>query len=307
MESAAGSATAHGAMVYAVEEYGNSVTAYPESANGNVAPTLTISGGQTQIYEPPGLAVDRTGKIAIADSNNAIGEYTPGASGNVAPVATITCGGPPNFPGNPGEIAFDSHGSLYVIYSLYHGAPSQAIEVYRSDQQSGCIQSKHILFGSKTGIPATGGITIARGMIYTANDNSVRIFHVADNGNVAPTSLIQGANTGLEYADGIAVDSQGYMYVANSSNVLVFGPGASGNAKPARVIAGSNTRFPLNNAGATGIAVDRKGTIFVAVQNESVNSILVFAPRANGNVSPIQDISGSKTGLSPVSELALSD
>lgn len=294
-------------LIYAVEEYSDSVTAYPLGANGNVSPALTIAGSNTNIYEPPGVAVAPTRQVAIANSNDNVTEYRAGASGNVAPVATITCGGPPKFPGNPDEIAFDAHGNLYVIYSLYHGAPSEAIEVYKPAEQSGCSKSHHILFGSRTGIPDTGGIAVANGMIYTANGGTVRAFHVTDNGNVAPAVLIQGAKTGLQFANGISLDKEGNIYVANSGDVRIFRHSANGNAAPTAVISGGNTQIPQNTAGATGIAVSKTGNIFVAVQNDTVNSILVFPPGANGNVPPIQVITGSNTGLSPVAELALQE
>lgn len=72
-----------------------SVTVYALSANGNVAPTATISGANTGLFMPYGIAVDAN-YIYVANSNPAnigqtsIGVYNLNASGNAAPVATIT-------------------------------------------------------------------------------------------------------------------------------------------------------------------------------------------------------------------------
>jgi len=79
-------------LVYAVNQGGFTATAYRESARGNVPPALAIAGKRTQIFEPNGLAVSPTGKVAISQSDGTadpqkILEYAPGASGNAAPIA----------------------------------------------------------------------------------------------------------------------------------------------------------------------------------------------------------------------------
>ena len=56
--------------------------------------------------------------------------------------------------------------------------------------------------------------------------------------------------------------------------------------------------------GATAVAVDSNGEIFVAVENsQQVPAILVFAKGANGNVKPIRTIEGGSTGLTYVPEM----
>jgi hypothetical protein len=294
-------------LVYAVNEYGYSVTAFRQSANGNAAPTVDISGSETKIYEPVGLAVARSGQVAVSDSGNDITLYAAGANGNVAPVGTITCGRGGD-PGVPGQIAFDERGNLYAEYYGGYHAPSDAIEVYKPSEQSGCVTGKHVLFGAKTGISSFGGIAVAGGTIYNSSGNGVLEFHTSDNGNVAPFNVIEGAKTGLSQANGIAVDKNGYLYIANANDVRVFAPGASGNAKPVAVISGSNTLIPQPGSGygALSIAAGKDGSIFVGVQYDTnVSSILVFAAGSNGNVAPEHVITGAKTGLDWVAELGI--
>lgn len=287
-------------MVYAVNEFAFSATAYREFANGNVPPVLAIAGNRTKIFQPNGLAVAPTGKVAITESDqssnpNRIHEYAPGASGNVAPIATITCGG---LGGVPLQAAFDSQSNLYVNYFEGGHAPSGAIAVFAPDEQVGCIKGNHVIFGNRTGIRGEGGITVAHGMIYSAEVDSVKEFRATDNGNVAPRITIQGANTGLQFADGVSVDGAGFVYIANGNDIRIFTPSARGDVAPVAVIAGNRTQF----LHATGVAVGRDGRIFVADGN---NGILVFASGAHGNVFPIQVISGSKTGLNGIAEIAL--
>ncbi len=294
-------------LVYAVNQGGFTATAYRESARGNVPPALAIAGTRTQIFEPNGLAVSPTGKVAISQSDGTadpqnILEYAPGASGNAAPIATIRCAG---FGGPPEQVAFDAHGNLYAEYAQLPRQGSGAIEIFAPSEQSGCVKDKHVIFGTRTGVsPAGDGITVAGGMIYDASSDAVREFRTTDSGNVAPRIIIQGPNTGLQDARGLSVDSAGYLYVANLTNVLIFSPSAHGDVTPVAVIAGSRTQF----VDATSVAVSRDGRIFVANSSGccgSTDNILVFAKGAHGNASPLQVISGPNTGLHGIAEIAL--
>ncbi|MBV9056174.1 MAG: hypothetical protein JO078_11985 [Candidatus Eremiobacteraeota bacterium] len=289
-------------MIYSVEEFGFSVNAYLPSANGNAAPALQIAGSQTKLYEPQGMAVDSAGKVAVANSGQDITLYRPGANGNVAPMATITCGGP-DFGDEPYELAYDQNGALYALYVGGYHASVFSIQVYDRGQQSGCIHGTHIITGNRVRLYGYGGLTVANGMIYNSSDDSIDGYHTTDNGNVSPSLVIRGSRTRLQQGMGMAVDASGAIYVANRTNVLVFGPGAQGNVAPVAVIAGKKTGIPTGY-GATAIALDSTGEIFVAVENsQQVSAILVFAKGANGNVKPIRTIQGDSTGLTYIPEM----
>jgi 6-phosphogluconolactonase (cycloisomerase 2 family) len=69
--------------------YPVSITTYAAGANGNVAPSATIIGGNTGLSGPSYVALDSAGKIYVGDSDKIL-VFAAGASGNVAPTATIT-------------------------------------------------------------------------------------------------------------------------------------------------------------------------------------------------------------------------
>ncbi len=135
-------------------------------------------------------------------------------------------------------------------------------------------------------------------MIYNCGPSAIEAYRSSGNGNVAPAFTISGSHTRLQSGNRIAVDSSSALYVANRKNVLIFAAGAHGNVAPAALLSGKKTSIPETGWGATAIAVDARGEIFVAVDSdENVAAILVFAKGSNGNVAPIRTIRGASADL----------
>ena len=118
---------------------------------------------------------------------------------------------------------------------------------------------------------------------------SVLSWRIDANGNVAPSTVISGSNTGLS-GRGLAADAQGNLYVISNTSISVFAANANGNVAPVRVIQGSNVLGPTTNGyGLTSaIAVDGQGQIFAG----GVGVIEVFAASANGNAAPVRLMTG---------------
>src|SRR5215470_10379401 len=133
---------------------------------------------------------------------------------------------------------------------------------------------------------------------------SVRVFPIGASGNVAPTTTIAGATTGLTGAFAIARDAVGNIYVTDFTPAIrIFAPTASGNVAPIRVIAGAATTLST----PIGMGFDAAGNLYVADFSGGTGSgsIDVFAPGANGNVAPMTTISGASTGLNGTEGLTL--
>jgi sugar lactone lactonase YvrE len=139
-------------------------------------------------------------------------------------------------------------------------------------------------------------------------DNSAEIeyFPAGSNGNVAPTGVIFGPNTGLTgYAQGVAVNAGGEIFVAigDTNTILGFAPGANGDASPNVTISGPNTGLSK----PIGATLDAAGNIYVAnCSAETVGcpgpksgqpSIEEFSAGSNGDVAPIRKISGKRSQL----------
>ncbi|MGH7812689.1 MAG: SBBP repeat-containing protein [Candidatus Binataceae bacterium] len=217
--------------------FSGSITMYKNStivAGGNKPPDAIITGSNTNLYSPQGVAIDpNTGNIFVANLGGPIGtngdgsvtEYAAGASGNQSPAAMIV--GSMTGLSQPSGIAVDASSNIYV--ANYDGGPSA----------SGAVTIYTQPLTSKTGNP----------------------------NNVAPAAEIVGPQTGKNYTllndiNGIAVDANGLIYVSNfgeTGSVTVYPPlaaltGAANypNVSPVVDITGPATLL----YGPRGIAVD---------------------------------------------------
>lgn len=290
--------------IYVVDNSGGaasqgSIDIYPAGSYAIGAPVATISGDDTGLFYPYGIALDSNDNISVLNNGNTITEYSAGSVGDVAPTASLDVNRSGKNP--PNGVALDPGGNLYVA----------------NEGESYC--NKHACFQTNAG--------------------SVAVYRAGSDGNANPSAVITGANTNLAWPSAIAVDHSGNIYVANEGHVKcvrgcnrcnaipngpgsvsVYASGSSGNAVPTATIGGPNTglNFPYE------IAVDSNGNIYVvnsthlgfgfacfgigsksadtrhgvqkAVERTS-GPILIFAAGSNGDVPPIGTIGGPFTGL----------
>jgi 6-phosphogluconolactonase (cycloisomerase 2 family) len=283
-----------------------SITVYAAGATGDTAPAAAITGSNTGLKSPSGIAVDGTGRLYVTNTgDSSIKIYAAGATGNVAPVATIAG----NTPGlvNPAYPTFDAAGRLYVANT---GAGN--ITVF-APGATGNATPTAIVAGSNTGLNGMQGIAVdAGGQLYANNrgddprvgvaDRTITVYAAGATGNAAPAATILFRYGWLIAPRGIARDPSGRVYLANGrpyNRIIVYAAGASGDATPTDSIAGSNTGL----SDPQGIALDATGRLYVA--NGGDRSIRVYAAGATGNATPIATIAGSNTGLNAPTGIAV--
>ncbi|MGB8964012.1 MAG: hypothetical protein WCB99_00100 [Candidatus Cybelea sp.] len=271
---------------------------FAESANGNVAPSSVIVN-HSAIPGPFAIAFSSKEGIGIADGNiGSPGElgvetFALDAMGSAQPLTAIDCFPKPS---QTNAVAFDRRGQLFVSAFLPQGGI--AVEVF-APGANGCVKPKRT-------ISDEGGLAIdSNNLLYVANAKTATI-DIFPAGSTTMQAQIGGSNTGLGSpgtsplpGDTVAVDASRNVYVfdAKTATISEFAAGATGNVAPIRTIAGSNTGLSGANGFSFGLAVSKKsGEIFVS--NSGSNAILGFAAHATGNVTPIQTIAGSATGLS---------
>jgi hypothetical protein len=253
--------------IYVTNVSSNGVTTYAKHADGNVAPVQTVRGSNTGLHVPQGITLDSSRNIYVANYSSA--SVTAYAKGSDGNVAPLqTIVGSNTGLVSPEGIALDANSSIYV-----------------ADSQGG---------------PFTFG--------------SVTVYAAGANGNVAPIRTISGSNTGLNNPEGLVLDAGRELYVASfiggprgRGSVTVYSPDANGNVTPIRTINGNHTGL----YGPVGIALDKRGDIYIVnygnQHSPGPGKVTVYAAGANGDVAPINIISGSNTGLIGSLGIALDD
>ena len=128
---------------------GGSIEVFPPGANGNVAPSRTISGPATGLNYTDGIALDNSGNMYVASAYNVITEYAANANGDAAPIKTIE-GPKTKLVGTQG-IALDSNDNIYVANVNTSDRAVSAVNVYAAGA-SGNVAPIRLIKGQKTAI-----------------------------------------------------------------------------------------------------------------------------------------------------------
>jgi hypothetical protein len=302
------------------------ITVYPQQASGDVTPVQEITGSNTGLSYPIGVAVDQNDDVYAVNytggGTNHLGSvtvYAAGATGNVSPTATIA-GSKTDLYG-PQGIAIDPvNGDIYVSAEPTGSDPATVsseegrISIY-APGSNGNVTPLGVIHGSATQLGNPFGLTLdSAGNIYVASrasgseNDSVAVFAAGSTGDVAPIRIIQGDRTELAEPSQVALDSSLNMYVVNhgGESVTVYAAGANGNVAPIRRITGDRTK--LNHP--FGVAVDSDGGVYVANEfkqeaGKNSGSVTVYANGSSGNKAPIRKIEGRHTDLAGPNEIVI--
>jgi hypothetical protein len=253
--------------------------------------TVTVSSTDVK------LAITATAAIALLSS----------CSGG-SPTPAIPSAAQENQPHNGKHKATSSCPCVYVA-----NLTGDSITVYPVGT-TGDAKPVQYLRGSHTGlsnpyavaVDSSGNIYVANGVGGSVYTGTVTVYAAGATGNVAPTAVIEGPETGLYGPEGIALDPvNGDIYVTNAGggpsgngSITIYTPGSSGDVAPAATIAGSSTYLYA----PVGLTLDPSGNVYVA---NLANYITVYAAGSSGNAAPAAVIDGSYTGLTIPYDVAL--
>jgi sugar lactone lactonase YvrE len=248
---------------------------------------------RAQFNTPSGIAIDQKGNIIIADtSNNRIRKIS--ADGKVT---TLAGGGSSGYKDGlaseaqfdgPIGISIDTQGAVFVA-----DAYNDRIRKVSADGMVTTVAglgSPGFNDGNAAiaSFNTPSGVTVDNnGNILVADTGNSTVRKITPQGEVSTINLTSRSETQnnsfrLRHPVGIVVTHDGFIFVTDSSRVIRIAPDGEADAYAGGAIGfadgiGDQARF----SGASGIAIDREGNLFVAdSQNYLIRHIEPKGPKA---------------------------
>ena len=241
---------------YGTQLPGGSISTFPLSANGNVAPLRSISGPATNLYLPTGVAVDaKNDELVVAHKDGTVLTFARLANGSVFPIRTLRVSGLAR------KLTVDTVNDELIILT---GA---SVVVYSRTASGDALPVR--TFATGLWDPQAIAIDWVNDeliVVDSAQSGSIATFPRLANGNVAPKRVIAGSATGLSYPLlGVAIDTaNNELMVAHAYRVSVFRRTAEGNVAPLRTLSGTATR--LGTVTGVGVTVGQGSGSSTAVE-----------------------------------------
>lgn len=277
------------------------ISTYDRTASGNEPPLGVLAGPDTGLLHPSGMAADLDGHIWVTNGSPSdpaafLTAYPIGSNGDTPPTAKIAGDNTQIY--GPTDIAIVSS-TIFVSSTsnrAHGGSACNCILEFRTFQKGDATPIR-IIAGAKTRITRPLGIYVKPSqVVWVADaDNEILAFKSFANGNVAPERDIVGPDTHLNGDADVTVNPSGDIFVAQTDSILVFAPGANGDVEPIADISGPNTDLV---GAAEGISL-RGGDVYASFWNDCTCSdgVKSFPQTASGNIAPLRDLKGFRTGF----------
>lgn len=234
-----------------------------------------ISGGNSGLDDPVGLAIDSNGNIYVSNTSWSSGAnipsvtvYAAGSNGNIAPIRTVT--------GitSPKGVAVSST-------QLFVGDGFQRINVFPLSASGAATPTFQI---NLPVLPQTLSYDPVTGYLAIGSLNKIYVLTSPQNGSSSNYELTNSALSSNGYISGLAWDSTGGLYasVTAGNKILYFAPGATGAIAPTRTISGNATTLVQPQ----GLAL-QPVTNDIFVSSGNMSQIVVFDDQSSGDVAPL--------------------
>lgn len=249
------------------------ITAYPKTAEGDVAPTRDITDSGASGNNPRGVDIANDQTIYAVYNQGVVRQFAADANGASTPLREFST---PT--GSVRGITVDAAGYVYVS-----GNNADKVWVYAP---GGSSPTRILNVTSPTGLRID-----LDGKLLVSSNNELLRFEPAGSSDNSPVSKILIADSGNFGANGIDIDSAGRIYISGrlANQIAIYAPSAFADpstttvATPLATISGGNTQMQV----PTGVVVDRS-LIYVSNQQGGSLSRGDIQAYANplGNVGP---------------------
>ena len=296
------------------------IRVYRHGADGNEAPIRRIRGGYTRLNGPGGIAIDRQGRLYVANryatGRGSVTVYDAKADGDVRPSRMLV--GPATGLLPPAAVALDRYDTLYVVNaaSVTVYAPGCRGECGAGSNHRGILgrtecpevttrmtllaASLTLAIAGLKGADARGPVerpaapcrperfmVTGRGIL-----EGVDVFPAATaDTSTPPVRSLRGENTTLCRPRDLAVDSRGRLQVMSGDVLSVFTTGARGDARPFTTSTCRRWRSRWTVATTSTSSPERRRRRTVTGPSPSMER------GAEGERRPMRTLAGNRTGL----------
>jgi hypothetical protein len=270
------------------------------TANGNIAPTATISGAATGLSAPQRIFLDpATNRLFVANQGGnsiLVFDNVSNLNGNIAPSRTLV--GASTQLSAPTDLAVDTANNLLYVANGTHILVFAAASTINGNSPP--VRNINM------------GVTVdalfldqTNNQLYVADSVSNAVDRLDGASSQDVIGIVGGAIAGpltlLSSPNGMTLDATGRLLVSNSSaplSVTIYSgaSAATGNIAPAASISGAATGF----LGPGPMAFNRTvttGEVFIADSLAAGIFIYTNSNTATGNLAPSRTISGAATTL----------
>jgi len=249
-----------------IADWNNGVIAFDNSGSptGNAAPDRLISGAMPGFQRTCGVEIDNINNRLYIGGDHGLSIYDSAntVDGNIAPDRLVT--GPLTLLSGGGELRPFLDKTNNRMY-LADPNSTQVLIFNNASTIDGDIAPDRVISGNNTAFDYPWGISVdlTRNKLYIGDSTSDAIFIFDDastvNGNIAPSRIISGPNTGLmnQEVTEVYIDEKQdtiYAVLRTSGTILAWNNASTinGDMVPDKTISGANTTL-IGTNGIVGI------------------------------------------------------
>lgn len=212
--------------IYVTQQFGQGILVFRGGATGEEPPIRVINGSKTQLIAPDRLAVNPVHDEIYVPEGVKLLVFSRTANGNVAPIRVIM--GPDTGIGATRAVTVDPQRNLLIAATQAWGtdeenrARGSELRIFPRTA-NGNVKPLRVI----TGLRGMGNLAMhsPTGLIFSQQTRYVGVWHIDDNGRVAPRFTIGGPDGIFRQGRGLALDPKNQSVIASDKElnaVLTF-------------------------------------------------------------------------------------